>query len=121
MKRLLWLPLIAITLACPGAQLEQTARDVSASLGGLLQTAQSEHQECLTDASSTTCHTIQRGVSGQNALVTALETYCSWSTTAPPPDSTTQCVPVASAQAALKSAISNANELTTEVKGTVKP
>ena len=124
MKRLLWLPLAILLcgFACPASQpLEQNARDASASLGGVVSAAQAQHQECLSDATSTTCQTIKRGVSGQNALVTAIETYCGWSTTTPPPDTTATCVPVKSAASALQSAISNANQLTTEVKGTVKP
>lgn len=121
MKKFLWLPLLLVTLACPGTQLEQNARDVSASLGGLLQTAQAQHQECLSDATSATCQTIKRGVSGQNALITSLESYCGWSTTAPPPDTGATCVPVKGLESSLKSAISNANQLVTEIKGTVKP
>ncbi len=117
--------LFAATLllaACPKAALEQNARDVAASLGGLLTSAQAQHQECVSDSSPAICQTIKRGISGQNALVTSLETYCGWSLTdATPPPVGTACTPVAEAESALKSAIANANQLTTEIKGTVKP
>ncbi len=121
MKTLLVVPFFLIMFACPGGQPEQKARDTAAALGGALSAAQAQHQECKVDATPTVCQTISRGVAGQNALITSLETYCSWSTSAPPPDSTAQCVPVASAIDGLKAAISNANQLITEVKGTIKP
>lgn len=120
-KTLWLLPLLAITLACPTPALEQNARDASASLGGLLTAAQAQHQECVADSTPVTCQTIKRGVSGQNALITSLETYCGWDVTGAPPPVGTQCTPVTSAESALQSAITNANQLTNEVKGTVKP
>lgn len=120
-KALLLVPLLACTLACPTTPLEQNARDVSASLQGLLTTAQAQHQECVADKSTPTCQTISRGVAGQNTLVTTIELYCGWSTSAPPPDTTATCVPVKSAAGALNSAIANANQLVTEVKGVVTP
>ena len=122
MRKLLWLiPLLAITLACPTQSLEQSARDTSAALGGLLTEAQAQHQDCKSDATPTVCQTINRGVAGQNALITAEETYCGWSTSAPPPDTTSTCVPVKDAQSGLQTAITNAQQLINEIKGTVHP
>src|SRR6267378_3648506 len=100
MKRL-WtfavLSLLAICLACPTSSLEKNARDVAASLGGLLSSAQAQHQECVADPTPTVCQTIKRGVSGQNALVTSLEAYCGWSVAGEPPPVGTACTPVKSA------------------------
>ncbi len=125
MKTLLLVPVLAFmfTFACPSARqsLEANARDAAAALGGELQTAQAQHQACIEDPTPTACQTIKRGVAGQNALVTALETYCGWSVTADPPPVGTACSPVSTAQGALTSAIANANQLVTEVLVTVKP
>ena len=118
-KILLLLAATIVLVGCGG--LENNARDVAASLNGVLTSAQTQHQECVADSTPQTCQLIKRGVSAQNALITATEGYCGWSTTAPPPDPTTKCVPVKGAEAALKSAITNANELTLEIKGTVTP
>ncbi len=120
-KVLLLVPLLAATLACPPSQpIETNARDVSASLSGVLVTAQSQHQECVQDSTPQTCQVIKRGVSGENALITALETYCGMQIS-PTLDTSTPCSPVKDALGALQTAISNAQQLTTEVKGTVTP
>ena len=114
--------LLAATIVLVGCGLENNARDSAAALNGVLTSAQAQHlAECQADPSMPHCQLIKRGISGQNALITATESYCGWSTTAPPPDPTTKCVPVKGAEAALKAAITNANELTLEIKGTVKP
>lgn len=120
-KALLLIPLLACTLACPTTPIEQNARDTSAALGGLLTEAQAQHQECKDDASPAVCQTISRAVSGQNTLVTSVELYCGWATSAPPPDTSATCVPVKSTATALQSAINNAQQLINEVKGVVKP
>lgn len=120
-KMLLTMLLITLGAAClmiaGCTPIEQNARDAAAALGGSLAAAQAKYQAtCTANPAQTVCTTINRGVAGQNALVTAVETYCGWSTTAPPADMTTKCVPVKSAEGALTSAIANANRLTLEVK-----
>lgn len=120
-KVLVLIPLLACCLACPKSNLEGNARDAAATLGGLVTSAQAQHQECVTDSSPTVCQTIKRGISGQNALITSLETYCEWAVVDAPPPTGTPCTPVSTAEGALQAAISNANQLTTEVKGVVKP
>ncbi len=127
MKSLVLVPLLAFMFmfACPSnpssQSLEANARDAAAALGGELQTAQAQNQACIQDPTPVACQTIKRGVSGQNALVTALETYCGWSVAAEAPPVGTPCTPVSTAQGALTFAITNANQLVTEVKGTVHP
>ena len=102
--------------------LESNARDVAASLNGVLTTAQSQRAEaCQLNPTDAPCVLIKRGVAGQNALITATEAYCGWATTSAPLDPTTKCVPVKGAEAALKTAIANANELTLEIKQVVHP
>jgi hypothetical protein len=117
MKRLL--PILACTLvlvAC--SPLENNARDTAAALSGSIVAAQQKyHDTCVATPSKDVCVLINRGVSGQNALITALETYCGWSVTPAPPDPTAKCVPVKSAEAGLTTAISNATTLTTQIKG----
>lgn len=121
-KLLVFMTLITsllILTGCPGV--EGKARDTAAALKGALESAQAEYTtECQADPSKTACTAINRGVAAQNALVTATEGYCGWATTAPPPDPSTKCVPVASAKAALDSAIANANQAITEIKGVLK-
>lgn len=117
MKRLV--PLIVvlclITTACPKP--ESNARDASAALKGLIESAQSQYMtSCVADAKQPVCEAINRAVSGQNALITAIEVYCSWSQASPPSDLNATCVPVKGATQALQSATSNANLLINELK-----
>lgn len=108
--------LTVILVAC--SPLEQQARNTAAALGGVLVPAQAKyHDTCVADARQTICMTINKGVAAQNALITAVETYCGWSTTSPPTDPNAKCVPVKSAEQALTAAIANAAQMTTEVKG----
>lgn len=122
MKKLLLLVIGCLILtACPSG-VESKGRDTAAALKGALGPVQAEYTaECTADKTKPACMAINRGVAAQNALITALETYCGWSTTAPPPDQTAKCVPVTSARAALDAAIANANQAITEVKGVIKP
>jgi hypothetical protein len=125
MKRLVLVPILAILLcgfACNDTnKLEQNARDTTAALGGLLTTAQAQFMaSCTADKTQPNCVLINRGVQGQNALITALETYCSMPVS-PFLDPNTPCTPVASAQAGLQTALNNATQLVTEIKGVVKP
>ena len=120
-KLLLLVPFVLILTACP-AGVESKGRDTAAALKGALGTAQAEYTaECTADKTKPACTAINRGVSAQNALITALESYCGWSTTAPPPDQTAKCVPVSSARSALDAAIANANQAINEIKGVLKP
>jgi hypothetical protein len=100
--------------------LEQKARDTAAALSGSIVAAQAQYQaSCAANPTQNVCQLINRGVSGENALVTAVETYCGWDTTVGPPDPTAQCVAVKSAQAALEAAIANAATLTLQIKGAI--
>jgi hypothetical protein len=98
--------------------LENQARDTAAALSGAIVAAQSEYQaSCAANPKQQVCEVINRGVSGENALVTAVETYCGWSVSLAPPDPTAKCVPVKSAEAALRAAIANAAAMTLQIKG----
>lgn len=100
--------------------IEKNARDTSAALQGTIVAAQAKyHDSCVANPAQTVCQSINSGVSGENALITAIETYCGWSTAAPPADLNAKCVPVKSAEAGLNTAIANANQLTNEIKGTL--
>jgi len=103
-------------VAC--SPLENQARDTAAALSGSIVAAQTKYQAtCAANPAQEICQVINRGVSGENALITAVETYCGWSETLAPPDPSAKCVPVKSAQAALQAAISNAASLTLQIKG----
>ena len=103
-------------VAC--SSLENQARDVAAALSGSIIAAQSKYQaNCVANPAQGICVAINRGVSGENALVTAVETYCGWAVTPPPLDPNAKCVPVKSATAVLQAAISNAAALTLQIKG----
>src|ERR1700675_3593078 len=79
-------------VAC--SPLENQARDVAAALSGSIVAAQSKYQgSCAANPSQAICQAINRGVSGENALVTAVETYCGWAGTAAPPDPKATCAP----------------------------
>lgn len=112
------LTLLLFTVAC--SPLEQQARNSAAALQGVIIASQAKYQSsCVANRSQSVCTLINRGIEGENALVTSVELYCGWSTTAPPTDPTAKCVPVATAAAALNSSIANAAELTMEIKGTL--
>lgn len=100
--------------------LENQARDTAAALSGSIVAAQSKYQtSCTANPAQEICQVINRGVAGENALITAVETYCGWAVTPAPPDPTAKCVPVKSAEAALKAAIANAATLTSQIKGAI--
>jgi hypothetical protein len=100
--------------------IENQARDTAAALSGSIIAAQIKYQaSCAANASQEVCQLINRGVSGENALITAVETYCGWAPTQAPPDATAACVPVKSMQAGLRAAIANAAALTLEIKGAI--
>lgn len=119
MKRLAWLLPLLLLLGCPPNK-DQSARDAAAALKGLISSAQTEYQSsCSANPQQTTCQTINRGISAQNALITATELYCGWATSGPPPDQSAPCTPVPDRKAALDSAVNNANQLINELKGIV--
>lgn len=98
--------------------LENQARDTAAALSGSIIAAQTRYQAgCSSNPTQEICQVINRGVSGENALLTAVETYCGWTPTLAPPDPAATCVPVKSAEIALRVAIANATTLTLEIKG----
>lgn len=108
--------LTLILAAC--SPVEEQGRNTAAALSGSLVAAQSKYQaSCTATPSQQICQTINKGVSGENALITSIETYCGWAVSAAPPDPTAKCVPVKSAQAALQTAIANAATLTVQLKG----
>jgi hypothetical protein len=112
--------LTAIMVAC--APLENQARDAAAALNGTLTAAQTEYQaQCQQDPTLAPCTLINRGISGQNALITATQAYCGWSASSAPAQPDAQCVPIKSAEGGLKTAIANAQQLTTEIGKAVKP
>ncbi len=100
--------------------LENQARDAVAALSGSIVAAQTKYQTtCATNPGQEVCQVINRGVSGENALITAIETYCGWAPSLAPPDAAAKCVPVRSAETALRSAIANAATLTLQIKGAI--
>lgn len=116
MRKLFVMVLVVPMVAC--SPLENQARDVAAALSGSIIAAQSKYQSsCAANPSQAICAAINRGVSGENALVTAVETYCGWAVAPPPIDPNAKCVPVKSATAVLQAAISNAAALTLQIKG----
>jgi hypothetical protein len=103
-------------LAC--SPLENQARDAAAALSGSIVAAQAKYQgNCTANPSQPICQAINRGVSGENALITAVETYCGWAVTPAPPDPNAKCVAVKSAQGVLQAAVANAASLTLQIKG----
>jgi len=103
-------------VAC--SPVENQARDTAAALSGSIIAAQTKYQaSCAADPGQEICQVINRGVSGESALLTAVETYCGWAATLAPPDPSAKCVPVKSTQAALQAAIANAAEMTLQIKG----
>jgi hypothetical protein len=116
MKRLLLLPLLLITLACPSSQpLEQTARDGVAAAKGYLDSAKRQHPECVATppAQSTDCSVISRGVGAKDALIDAINIYCASA------DYSTgggACVPNKDMQPKLQEALNNLNLTISDVK-----
>lgn len=97
---------------------ERRARDTAAALSGSIVAAQTKYQaSCAIQPKQEICQVINRGVSGQNALVTAIETYCGWALAPVPLEPTATCIPVKSAEMALQVAIANATTLTLQIKG----
>ena len=119
MKRQLTMLMILLVLPMLGCSpLESQARDTAAALSGSIVAAQSKYQvSCAANPGQEVCQVINRGISGENGLITAVETYCGWTPTLAPPDPTATCTPVKSAQAALEAAIANAASLTLQIKG----
>jgi len=120
MKRLKIVLLVVGLLAMLGCSpIENRARDTAAALSGSIIAAQTKYQaSCAANANEEVCQLINRGVSGENALITAVETYCGWAPTLAP-DPTATCVPVKSMEAGLQAAIANAAALTLEIKGAI--
>ena len=119
--------LFSLLVVCVGilpmlgcSPIENRARDTAAALSGSIVAAQTEYQaSCASNPKQEVCLLINRGVAGENALITAVETYCGWTPTLAPPDPSATCVPVKSAEAALQAAIANAATLTVQIKGAI--
>jgi len=105
-------------IAC--SPVETKARDTAAALSGSIVAAQFKYQaSCQANPAQQVCVAINKGVNAENALVSAVETYCGWEVNAAPPDPNAKCVPVKSAEQALVAAIANAATITTEIKGVI--
>jgi hypothetical protein len=114
------LAMALVMVAC--SPIEQQARNTAAALHGAISAAQAQYQsQCSTNPGSGACITITRAIDGQNALITAVEAYCGWSPSAPPPTGSQTCVPVKSAAGGLQTAVNNANLFIAEIKGVLKP
>ena len=120
MRKLIVL-IVGVLLVCTACTpIEQQARNTAAALQGTIVAAQAKyHDSCVANPTQAVCQDINKGVAGENALITAIETYCGWSTTSPPTDPNAKCVPVSTATAGLQAAIANATQLTLELKGTI--
>lgn len=102
--------------------LDQITRDVLATSSGTLTQAQDEYvAECQANPAKQVCVLINQAGGVQNATITALETYCGYALTPTPPDPSTPCTPVASAQAGLITATSNLNQIIGELKPLIQP
>ena len=131
-----WFVLLLVLFMLPllgCSPVEDQARNTAAALSGSIVAAQTKYQaSCVANPHPNAptagalgtpnpgqeiCQVINRGVAGENALITAVETYCGWTTTVVPPDPTANGVPVKSAKAALQVAIANAATLTLQIKG----
>lgn len=96
---------------------EQVARNVLAGASGAVANAQTKYAtQCQANPKGSVCETINRTVDGQNAAITALETYCGFELTGNLPAPSATCVPVKSALPALQTAVANLNQLVTELK-----
>ncbi len=113
---------LAFSLAMLACQpVEKTARDTAAALSGSIVAAQTRYQgQCQQTPTRDVCQLINRAVASQNALVSAVETYCGWQVSLAPPDPNAKCRPVKSAQAALETAITNAATITQQIKGAIQ-
>lgn len=114
-KLLLAFPLLILVACTP---IEKNARDTSAALKGAIESAQTKYlTSCTVDKTQAPCIAINKSVAGQNALITSIQAYCSYSVNTPPADPNAKCVPVASAKAGLETAVANATQFISELKG----
>lgn len=119
MKQLALSLILAITIGLTACPAEKGARDTAAALQGSLLAAQAKYQASCSGAPALkVCQSINHGVSAQNALITATQAYCGWSS-ANIPVQGTKCVPVKTAKAAFEAALANARQVTTEIKGAI--
>lgn len=117
MRKLVSLAALLLLLGCQ--PIEQTGRDTAAALGGSIAAAQQQYfTECTANPSESYCKTINQAVSAQNALITAIETYCGWPAGGAVQGGT--CTPVKSFEAGLRGAIINAKQFENEIKGVLK-
>lgn len=92
----------------------RAGRDTAAAAQGAIQAAQAQ---CKANAQAKVCPVIPQAAQAQNLLVTALETACGWSPTAPPADPNAKCVVVQGALPALSAATQNVNTILQQLKG----
>jgi hypothetical protein len=115
--------LVTAVLCCgfSCSPIQTNARNTIAALQGAIVAAQGKYQTtCTANPAQTACTTINQAVAAQNALVTATEAYCGWSTSFPPSNPTAPCVPVASAQAGLQTALNNATAFISQIQGVIQ-
>lgn len=127
---LIALPIMLVAIGC--TPVEQKARNTEAALNGLITPLQAQYQaSCSAPANLQVnpqmCDLINRGVSAQNALATAAETYCGFAVALLPNDPAlrasvlaTNCVPQKNAKGLLVSATLNAGQIVLELRAAIK-
>lgn len=115
-KLILAVAFCLIAIGC--TPVEENARNTAAALNGAITTAQAKYlTSCQSDQSLPVCQDIDKAVAAQNALITAIETYCTLPQGSP---ADSKCMPVKSAEPALETAIANAGQFITELKGVIQ-
>ena len=113
-KSTIVLSFLLVLVGC--GPLETKARDTIAGMKGLLDSEQAARKaQCSVDPSAPVCQALIRGAGAENALVTATETYCGWSTLTPPTLDAV-CAPNKALAPALKNSIDNALRIISEIK-----
>lgn len=119
MRKLLMVAVVALlgfTAACH--TFEANARDTIAAANGAIVQAEVQYSiTCTSNPNQTVCVDINKAVAAQNAAITALETYCGFTSASKAEDT---CKPVKSFQPALTAALANLNQIVTELKGVTK-
>jgi len=105
----------------PTTTIDQHGRDVAAALNGAITSAEAQYgASCGKNPSQAACTAIGKGVSAQNALITAIQSYCGWSATTPPSNPQAPCVAVSGAAGILNTAITNAATVISEIESLAK-
>lgn len=106
--------LVSATIILTGCQpLEMSGRDAVSSAKGYLEAAKSHHPECSGGGHGANCDIISRGVGAKDAVIDALNIYCS------SPSYTDQggaCSPNKNAEPKLKEALKSLSQIMSDVK-----